>query len=176
MKRSILLTFAFVGTILLASCGGSTEDRVKKQADQMFSQAETTVKGIDNMDDFFSFIDELTEKKQNFILEVVAPAYGVDDTTFNVPEEVSNYFYERATAYNKVEGDKYAELIEPYIANLEAATDAALQATDKAEKTALTDQASEAYNAILPYAAYDNVIPELQERFMAVIEKLEQLL
>ncbi len=175
MKRNILIIAALMGSILFASCGASTEDKIKQQADEMFSQAEATVQGIDNFDDFFNFIDELTEKKQGFIKDVVAPSYAIDDSTFNVPEEVSNYFYERATAYNKVEAEKYAELIEPYMANLEAALDAAYQATDKADRAVLTEKAKEAYAAILPYAAYDNALPELQERSVAINEKLEEL-
>ena len=54
MKRNFLLIAAFVGGFLFASCG-ENKDTLVKDTDAMFTQAETDLQGIDNLDDFFAF-------------------------------------------------------------------------------------------------------------------------
>lgn len=176
MRKNILLIAAFVGTLFLASCGENKDASIMKQADDMYATAEENIQGVEDFDAFFASIEELDQKKNEFLTEVLAPAYAVGDTAFNVPEEVSNHIFERATAYNHVEGAKFAELFTPYVDNLENATEAVYQAKSKAEKDALIEKAMEAYEALMPFADYDNVPPEMQERVGAIVEKLDAIL
>ena len=175
MKRNLLIIAAFIGALCFAACGGDKDSKVMKKADKMYAQAEKTVQGIDNFDDFFSFIDEFDATKQEFLEDVIAPAYQVDEDSFDVPDEVNSHIYERATAYNHVEAVKYAELFEPYISAFEAALDEFAQAGSLEEKAALRDKVQEALDAAEKYATYDNVLPELQEREAALLEKMNSI-
>lgn len=172
MKRNLLIIAALIGVFCFASCGGDKDSKIMKKADKMFAQAEKTVQGIDNIDDFFSFLDEFDATRQEFLEDVIAPAYQVDDDSFDVPDKVNSYIYERATAYNHVEAVKYAELFEPYISAFEAALDEFAQAGSLEEKAALGDKVQEALDAAEKYSAYDNVLPELQERESALLGKM----
>ena len=163
MKRNILIIAAFVGSLLFASCGENTDAKFMKQADDMFAQAETDLQGINDIDAFFDFYADLQTKKDNLAMESMK-AYAQDDTTATIPEEVRTHIFDRASQYNKVEAEKYAELISPFVDRLENA----LNAQDK-------EEAENALEALMPYAMYDNVLPELQERFEGLIEKAEEL-
>ena len=171
--KKIAFVAALVGALVFASCGMSKEEEYFKQADDMFAQAETTVSGIDNMDDFLSFLNEFTEMKDAFTQELFV-AYQVDDSTTEVPEEMRVKIYDRATAYNKVEADKFAELVTPYLDRLESS----LVALAEAGKNATQEQKDEyeaAFEAIQPFIGYDNVRPDIQERFEEIVAKMEAL-
>ena len=156
MKRNFLLIAAFVGGLLFASCGENKDATFMKEADDMFSQAETELQGIDNLDDFCTLYANLLEQKSE-LAQKMMEAYAVDDTSAKVPDEVSQHIYNRATEYNKVEAEKFAELFTPLLDELEAA----VEAKDKAA-------VESAFEAIIPYANYDNVVPELQERYQVI--------
>lgn len=177
MRKNILLIAALVGSLFFASCGGGNKDaNIMKQADEMYANAEKTVNGIDNFDDFYAFLEEFEGQKNDFLTQVMAPAYAVNDSMADVPSEVSEHIYQRATEYNHVEAEKYAELLEPYVVNLENAIEAVNQAKSRAERDAMIEKTMEAYEAIMPYSDYDNVPPELQERSSVIVEKLDAIL
>lgn len=164
MKRNILIVAAFIGSLFLASCGENKDAKFMKQADDMFAQAEQDLQGIDDIDDFFTFYGELQEKKDGILMEMMEAYVQTDSTVEAVPEEVRLHIYNRATEYNKVEAVKYAELFDPFLANLENA----LEANDK-------EAAKNALDAMMPYAMYDNVVPELQERAQVAVVKAEAM-
>ena len=178
MKKIVFLLAILVGSLAFFACGGGTDDTIMKQSDEMYATAEQRVQEIEDIDEFFIFLDDFAAQKEDFIHEVVVPAYYVDDSTVNVPNKVHDHIYNRATDYNKVEAVQYAKLIEPYLSRLEKATNDLYNAdakTDKKQLEAYRTEMEESYEAILPYAFYDNVLPELQERFEDVVKKMDSM-
>ena len=161
MKRNILIIAAFVGSLLLASCGDN-KDALVKQTDDMFTQAETELQGIDNLDDFFAFRNEMDEKKCD-LSEQITDTYKISETEEDLPEAVQQIL-ERADAYNQKETMKYEELLTPILESMETA----IANNDK-------EAAQEAYTTMLKYSEYDLPSEEVEERCANIIDGLRNL-
>jgi DNA-directed RNA polymerase beta' subunit len=161
MKRNILIIAAFVGSLLFASCGDN-KDALVKQTDDMFTQAETDLQGIDNLDDFFAFRAEMDGKKDNLIQQIM-DTYGISETEEEIPEEVEQIL-DRAYAYNEKENVKYEELLTPLLESMENA----IANGDK-------EAAQEAYTTMLKYSEYDLPSEEVEERCANIIAGLRGL-
>lgn len=161
MKRNILIIAAFVGSLLLASCGDN-KDALVKQSDDMFTQAETDLLGIDNLDDFFAFRNEMDAKKGDLI-EQIMDTYKISETEEDLPEAVQQIL-ERADAYNQKENMKYEELLTPILESMETA----IANNDK-------EAAQEAYTTMLKYSEYDLPSEEVEERCANIIDGLRNL-
>ena len=161
MKRNILIIAAFVGSLLLASCGDN-KDALVKQTDDMFTQAETDLQGIDNLDDFFAFRNEMDEKKCD-LSEQITDTYKISETEEDLPEAVQQIL-ERADAYNQKENMKYEELLTPILESMETA----IANNDK-------EAAQEAYTTMLKYSEYDLPSEEVEERCANIIDGLRNL-
>lgn len=161
MKRNILIIAAFVGSLLLASCGDN-KDALVKQTDDMFTQAETDLQGIDNLDDFFAFRNEMDAKKGDLI-EQIMDTYKISETEEDLPEAVQQIL-ERADAYNQKENMKYEELLTPILESMETA----IANNDK-------EAAQEAYTTMLKYSEYDLPSEEVEERCANIIDGLRNL-
>ena len=161
MKRNILIIAAFVGSLLLASCGDN-KDALVKQTDDMFTQAETDLQGIDNLDDFFAFRNEMDAKKGDLI-EQIMDTYKISETEEDLPEAVQQIL-DRADAYNQKENMKYEELLTPILESMETA----IANNDK-------EAAQEAYTTMLKYSEYDLPSEEVEERCANIIDGLRNL-
>lgn len=161
MKRNILIIAAFVGSLLLASCGDN-KDALVKQTDDMFTKAETDLQGIDNLDDFFAFRNEMDAKKGDLI-EQIMDTYKISETEEDLPEAVQQIL-DRADAYNQKENMKYEELLTPILESMETA----IANNDK-------EAAQEAYTTMLKYSEYDLPSEEVEERCANIIDGLRNL-
>lgn len=177
MKKMAFVFGALIMGFMMVSCGESTDQKTKKAADEFFTQAEKEVQAIDNAEDFFAFLEDLEARKDQ-LAETLFSSYETDNEgNFLMPKEVNDYVFNRATAYNNVEAAKAAEFITPALDDLESTVNQLYdqyQATGdlELESVAAFDQA---YGAMLPYFDYDNILPELSDRYAVVVEKIEEM-
>ena len=161
MKRNFLLIAAFVGGLLFASCG-ENKDTLVKDTDEMFTQAETDLQGIDNLDDFFAFRDGMDTKTDDLIQKIM-DTYNISDTEEDLPEAVTQIL-DRVEAYNLKEDAKYVELLSPLLESMETA----IANGDK-------EAAKEAYTTMQKYSDYDLPSEEVEERCSKIIAGLFEL-
>lgn len=179
MNKLTLALAAVAGAMLLFSCT-SQEGKFLKEAEKMYSQAEDKVKDAADMDSFFDALAQFQDQKNAFAQEMMA-AYSEDGENAMVPNELIEAISERANAYNEVEAQKFAELFTPYLEAWESAADKLLAAyedpdTTEAQWDALAGQYEEAFENVMDFAEYDNVLPELKERCEAVLAKMQVLM
>ena len=162
MKRHILIMAAFIGSLLLASCG-EKQDPLVKQTDEMFTQAETDLQKIDNLDDFFAFRESMDGKRDDLSQKII-DTYGDLDS---IPEEVETILesiLDRAEAYNEKESAKYEELLSPILESMETA----IANGDK-------EAAQEAYATMKKYSDHELPSEEVEERCAKIISGLFEM-
>lgn len=180
------LTFAIAAVVMgfvMAACSTtSPKETILKAADEFFTKAEADVNAIQTAEDFMNYFNLFENDKEEFMNKTFEPyldAEGnVKGITKEVYEEILKGLYDRATAYNKVEGAKAAEFIEPAIAQYEKAIDALCESFNKVDaetNDALTENFEKAEKALGIFAEYDNVPVALQERAQAAQAKLQEL-
>lgn len=181
------LTFAIAAVVMgfvMAACSTtSPKETILKAADEFFTKAEADVNAIQTAEDFMNYFNLFENDKEEFMNKTFEPyldAEGnVKGITKEVYEEILKGLYDRATAYNKVEGAKAAEFIEPAIAQYENAINALCEGFGNVDQEAfenLTLDFDKAETALRLFADYDNVPTALQERAQAAEAKLEELL
>lgn len=183
MKKIVSMLCAAVVCFMMASCDSQpAKDKMKAEVDEFFAQAETRVNAISDADDFMSFFEAFNNEKDEF-MQALLKKYSDEDgnpkgMTEDEGKEVMNYIYDRATAYNKVEGAKFAEVIEPVFSRLENAVDVTYSKLMNGEEVSEDDdvEIELAYEELEKYAEYDNVIPELRDRYESVGAKLSEIL
>ena len=177
MEKLTLVLAAVVMGFFMTSCGENTEEKVKKATDEFFAQAEQEVQAIDNADDFLAFCDEFTNRKGEFAQEIFAQFPKNDDGEALVPDEVTDFIYNRATDYNHVEAVKAAEFITPALDNLEASVNKLYE--QFISGNGLDDESvlkfDEDYGVFSTFIYYDNVLPEIQDRCTTVGQKLQEM-
>ena len=184
MKNLTLVLAAIVMGFVMTSCNTTSKsDTIKKATDEFFSQAETKVQAIDNGVDFLAYIDQFEADKAEFLKNTFADYLDEEGNVKGFTEEEWNelqgYIYDRATAYNKVEAQKAAEFMTPLIEDYENAINALCEGygqVDEASSDALIGNFEAAEAALRPFANYDNVLPELQQRAQAAEAKLNDFL
>ena len=172
MKKLLFSFVAIAGLLLFASCGEDRDATTKQKVDALFSQAEKDVAAVDNFDNFFAFMEDFKVKKADLNKEIFE-TYATNDQDAEIPDEVSTYIYDRATAYNQVEAKKYTELFTPYVDNIDNAIKAYEESGKKDE--ALKEAVYSALEELMEYANYDNVEPAMQERCQALVDKMDEL-
>ena len=174
MKKLTIIVVAMIGCFLMASCNKSPKEAIMKATDEFFAQAEKDVNAITNAEDFLSFINNLEDKKMDFLSSLLNKYPSDDDANFTQLTAEENdalyeYMYERATAYNQIESEKSSEFLTPIVDRFETAVkalyDKFLAGEDVDEN--LIDEIEAAYNDLEPFADYDNVPTELVDRFQA---------
>lgn len=183
MKKCFLMLCAAVACFMMASCDSkSSKETMMKEADDFFTQAETKVNAIGNVEDFWTYYTSFEKERESFAETLFAKNSNEDGTPKGITEEeakeVIDYMYDRATAYNKVEGAKYAEVIEPLLARMEKAVDNCYSKIMNGEEMSEDDdlEVEESYEEYEPYSSYDNVIPEVRERFESLAVKLQEIM
>ena len=174
----MIIAVAIMG-FLMACNHTAKKEAVMKTVDDFFNQAEQDVAGISSGEEFMAYFAEFEERKYDFIQDLFA---DFTDKEGNIKgfskeetEEIQNYIYDRASAYNQVEGAKCAEFLEPVIANYENVVNAMCATDDVETLKALLPDYEAAEEALLFYVDYDNVLPELQTRCSAAIDKISEL-
>lgn len=162
---------------MLTSCGGSTKDAIMKDVDNYFTEAEKELAEINNAEDFLAFVQVMSDKSD--LINLLDEKYGDKTISDADNEAIQNYMYERATAYNKVEAAKAAEFLTPLIDHYEAAINTLYDNVgdvDEATFEAMFADLQEAEAELAPFAEYDNVLPELQQRAQAAAAKLDEMI
>ena len=183
MRKLTLIAVAFVGCFLLASCNKSPKEAIMKATDALFAQAETDVKAITSAEDFLNFFNNIEQKKEDFLYDLVTK-YDTDDegnfTALSAEENeaLNNYMYDRSSAYNKIEAEKCGEVLEPLVARFETAVNNVWDQFNAAEEDITDDMIQEvedAMAALEPYGVIDNVPTALQDRFQDAYAKLAEM-
>lgn len=182
MKKLTIIVVAMIGCFLMASCNKSPKEAIMKATDEFFAQAEKDVNAITNGEDFMAFFNNFEQKKEDFLLGLLAKYPSDDDANFTQLSAEENdalyeYMYDRATAYNKVESAKCSEFLTPIVDRFEKAVKALyekFQAGDD-DVDSLIDDIEAAYNELEPYAEYDNVPEELADRFQAAQSMIDEM-
>ena len=185
MKKITLAIAVVIMGFVMASCGNkvSPSETILKAAQEFFDQAKAKLSAIDNTEDFLAFINsfnaEREEFSQNLFADYVDEEGNVtgftEEEIVNLQTKLSNI----ATDYNKVEAAKAAEFLAPRIEAYENVVNALYEAAGNVDTEAfhkLTEDFEAAEAALRPWANYDNVLPELQERGQAAESKLKQIL
>lgn len=182
-KLNFAIAAVVMGFVMAACSTTSPKETILKAADEFFTKAEADVNAIQTAEDFMNYFKLFENDKEEFMNKTFEPyldAEGnVKGITKEVYEEILKGLYDRATAYNKVEGAKAAEFIEPAIAQYEKAIDAVCEGfgnVDEETFDQLTTNLKNAENGLALFAEYDNVPVALQERGQAAQAKLDDFL
>lgn len=164
MKKTISFLTALVLVVGLTCCGTSTKDAIIGEVDEFFTEAENELRDIDNPDDLMLFINGFKEDKQEFS-QALDVKYQKDEhgafKGMNAAETEDLYklVYDRATVYNQLEYAKCGEIMEPYVARVEAAVDKLKEYYDSGKD--FTDEMIDEYvNAAEELEKYGDVVPE----------------
>ena len=172
MKKISAILTALVMVVGLTCCKPSIKDTIINEVDEFFTEAENELKDIDNPDDLMLFINTFNEDKQEFsqALEVKYPKdeHGAfKDMDSAETQATYDVIIERATTYNKLEYAKCGEIMEPYVARVEAAVNK-LQEYYNSGKDFTDEMIDEYVNAAEELEKYGDVVPEeLANRYYA---------
>lgn len=179
MKKLTMILAAVVMGFIMTSCGESTNEQVKKMTDEFFAKAEQEVQAIDNVDDFLAFCDELSTKKTELAQEIFEKFPSDGEGNALVPDEVNDFIYERATAYNHVEAAKCGEFLEPMVEHYEEAVDALYyydeDELDEESFGVMYDEIMDASDEIALFQTFDNIPQDLAKRVQEAYAKYEEL-
>jgi hypothetical protein len=183
MKKFTLAIAAVVMGFVMAACNTtSPKETVMKATDEFFAQAEKELnETVVDAQGFMDFFNVMNLDKSEFLQDVMAPYMDEEGNVKGFTEEewneLQSYIYDRATAYNKVEGAKCAEFLTPAIERYEQAVDAfwvkyeAGEEIDDETFAAMFTELDEAENGVFMFADYDNIPTELQERYSTAAAK-----
>lgn len=185
MKKITLAIAAVVIGFVMASCGNSVspKETILKATEDFFAQAKTNLQVIDNAEDFLAFVDNFAQEKDAFIQDVFADYIDEEGNLKGFTEEeitdLQTQLGDMASAYNNEEALKAAEFITPLVENYENAVNALYDAVGNVDEETfhqLVENFEAAESDLSVFAAYDNVLPELQERAQAAEMKLDEVI
>ena len=175
MKKLTIILAAVVMGFVVTSCGVSTKDGIMKDVDQYFTDAEQELSTVDNATDFLIFAEGMSDRSD--LIELLDTKYGEKTLSEADNEEVQNYIYDRATAYNHAEAEKCAEFLTPYVDVLE---DVVMSLYAKFQANEPFDDESveafvEAFVDVIDFSDYDNIFPELSERIDKLVDLVNEM-
>ncbi len=184
MKKLSLAIAAVIVGFVMASCNSvSPVETIKKATDEFFAQAETKIQAVTSGEEFMQAFAEMNEARNEFMEKTFADYLDEEGNVKGFTEEewndLQSYMFDRATAYNKIEGAKAGEFMEPVVADYENAINALCEGFGNVDQEAfenLTLDFDKAETALRLFADYDNVPTALQERAQAAEDKLDELL
>ena len=164
---------------MMTSCGGSVKDAIMKDVDNYFAQAEQKLAAIDNVDDFIAFAVSMNDRSD--FLDELDKKYGEKTLSDEENDEVMDYIYDRATAYNKAEAMKCAEFLTPIMDRFVKAVDALYtpfvngDVPEEEVFYAMYDEMDQAEDDVLKFADCENIPDELIEQFSAAEDKRAEM-
>lgn len=179
MKKLTLILAAMVMGFMMTSCGGSVKDSLMKDVDNYFAQAEQKLAAIDNVDDFIAFAVSMNDRSD--FLDELDKKYGDKTLSEKDNDEVMDYIYDRATAYNKAEALKCAEFLTPIMDRFVKAVDALYtpfvngDVPEEEVFYAMYDEMDQAEDDVLKFADCENIPDELIEQFSAAEDKRAEM-
>jgi len=180
MKKITLILAAVALVFGLSRCTSSPEKAILAEVNEFFSQAESKIGAIDNAADLMEFVKNFTAEKEAFG-QTLDTKYKADENGFykgmnaESMETLMNAINDRATAYNAVEYAKCGEIMEPYIANVEAAVTNLQNMVNNGEE--VTDEAIDNYlKAADELETYGDIVPEeIAERYYKADDTIVEL-
>ena len=185
MKKITLTIAVVIMGFVMTSCGTkvSPTETILKTAQEFFDQAKAKLSAIDNAEDFLAFIDNFNTERDEFSQNLFADYVDEEGNLKGfTEEEIGNLqpkLSDIATDYNKVEATKAAEFMAPIIERYENVVNALYEAAGNVDTEAfhkLTEDFEAAEADLRPWANYDNVLPELQQRSQAAEAQLNEIL
>ena len=179
MKKITIILAAMVMGFMMTSCGGSVKDAIMKDVDNYFAQAEQKLAAIDNVDDFIAFAVSMNDRSD--FLDELDKKYGEKSLSDEENDEVMDYIYDRATAYNKAEALKCAEFLTPIMDRFVKAVDALYtpftegNIPEEEVFYAMYDEMDQAEDEVLKFADCENIPDELIEQFSAAEDKRAEM-
>ena len=184
MKKFTLAIVAVVLGFVMISCGDgqATTENLKKQTDEFFSKAEQNLENVTNADEFLDFVAAFNEEKSSFAGVLFAGHIDDEGNIKGFSEEqlndIQNYIFDRATAYNQKEGAKCAEFLTPRLDKLEQSLNDLIDNVENYSDEQIQDLVEEvfgAYEDVALFEDYDNVPTALQERFHDLDDTMQAL-
>ena len=185
MKKLTLIIVAVIAGFVFISCGTSPKESILKATEELFTKAEAKLADIKSAEDFMANFKLFEEQKDEFVNNIFAPYIddegnikGIKDAEM---EEIQQFMYDRATAYNKLEGEKCTEFLAPAMDKFEQAIEALYTKFVNHEEVAeeefdtMIDNVVKAEEDVNVFADYDNVAKELQDRYQAANAKWAEM-
>ena len=185
MKKITLAIAVVIMGFVMTSCGNkvSPTETILKATQEFFDQAKAKLMAIDNAEDFLAFFDnfntEREEFSQNLFADYVDDEGNIKGFTEEEFENLQTKLSDIASEYNKEEAAKGAEFLAPLIEKYESVVDALYEAASDGDMETfhkLTEDFEAAEEGLKPWASFDNVIPELQQRGQAAEAKMNEIL
>ena len=185
MKKLTLIIVAVIAGFVFTSCGTSPKESILKATEELFTKAEAKLADIKSAEDFMANFKLFEEQKDEFVNNIFAPYIDDEGNIKRIKdaemEEIQQFMYERATAYNKLEGEKCTEFLAPAMDKFEQAIEALYAKFVTHEEVAeeefdtMIDNVVKAEEDVNVFADYDNVAKELQDRYQAANAKWAEM-
>ena len=177
MKKLAFVFGALILGFMITSCDNSAKIKAGmiKDVDEYFADAEKELAGIDNAEDFVTFAEIMNDRSD--LLDLLQEKYGEEDINDKDWEEIENFIYDRATAYNNAEGLRCTEFLVPVIERYENIVNK-LYGQFQAGVTFADEDLDEfldAYSAISDFGVCENVDPALVDRLDPTFEKEDEM-
>ena len=162
---------------MITSCNNSAKIKAEmiKDVDDYFTKAESELAAIDNAEDFVAFAVGMNDRSD--LLDQLQEKFGEKDIDDADWEEIENFIYDRATAYNQAEGLRCTEFLTPVVEWYETIVNKLYEQFQAgiAFQDADLDEFLDAYSALSDFGECENVDPELVDRLNPVFEKEDEM-
>ena len=177
MRKLAFLFGALILGFMITSCDNSAKIKAGmiNDVDKYFADAEKKLADIDNATDFVAFAEVMNDRSD--LLDLLQEKYGDEDINDKDWEEIENFIYDRATAYNQAEGQRCTEFLTPVIEWYETIVNK-LYGQYQAGVTFADEDLDEfldAYSALSDFEVCENVDPALVERLDPTFEKEDEI-
>ena len=149
MKKLTLIIAAVAMGFIMASCGNKEKELMQK-ATEFYTQNETELKAVDNVEGFAAFCQNFKQKLNDF---------KATYSDMKLSEETHNFLADKEKTFNELESQKVGELFTPGLEQLENANKMLAKSTELAKLDIKTMLPYEQKNAIYNYQHYcDSII------------------
>ena len=177
MKKLAFVFGALIMGFMITSCNNSAKIKAEmiKDVDDYFTKAEGELAAIDNAEDFVAFAVGMNDRSD--LLDQLQEKFGEKDIDDADWEEIENFIYDRATAYNQAEGLRCTEFLTPVVEWYETIVNKLYEQFQAgiAFQDADLDEFLDAYSALSDFGECENVDPELVDRLNPVFEKEDEM-
>jgi hypothetical protein len=163
-KLTIILAAVVMG--FMTSCGGSVKDSVINDVENYFTEAEQKLATIDNAEDFIAYAISMNDRSE--FLKVLDEKYGNKTFTEAEEEEIQNFIYDRASAYNQAEALKCGEYLTPLMERFAKAVDALYYNENELDEEtfyAMYEEMDQAEDEVLKFGECENIPEDLLDMF-----------
>jgi len=182
MKKITVILIAALFGLAMASCDTTPKetphDKIMKKCNDFFAGIEKELDDIKDGKEFMEHFEGLEQRKNDFVFDMYADYLDKDGNLVGITEEehekIESEVYERATKYNQVESEKFAEFFEPDIIKYEEILNVVYDKLQNGEVPSVEelDTYLAASDRIAMYETYDNVPLRYQEKMQNMAEKI----